>query len=62
MEKYEQLIIRRNQLTVIKEELDSNAPIDSWEGRAYTRTLVELVLVEMKIEEMKKDALQSAQK
>jgi len=58
MQKKQELLKQRKLLTVYKRSFDKNAPLQTWEGMAYARTLVKLVLIEMELEEMEKDACQ----
>ena len=56
MQDVRELLDRKNELNQLKQVLDKDASLDSWEGSAYTRCLVDLVLTEMAIEEIEKAA------
>jgi hypothetical protein len=49
------LLEQKKRLIGFKRTLDKDAPVTSWEGMTYARTLVQLVLIELKLEEIEKD-------
>lgn len=57
MEKMQELLARRNQLTAAVRMMDRNALFDTEEGRVYAHTLVKLVMIEMQIESHKKEKI-----
>lgn len=59
MQRMEKLLDQKQQLNNVKDMLDKDAPMESWEGMTYARRLVQLVSVELEIEaiEKEKDAL-----
>ncbi|SED06987.1 hypothetical protein [Paenibacillus sp. GP183] len=55
-----ELLNMKKELNEIKRVLDRDACLQTREGMTYAKTLVKLVLIELEIEDMKKDALESA--
>jgi hypothetical protein len=62
MQKLAELQNKKNKLKDQKRMLDKDAHMDTWEGRSYARLLTQLVLIELEIENMQKDALADALK
>jgi hypothetical protein len=54
MQRLKELLQQKKQLNEIKQTLDKDVPMDSWEGATYSWTLVKLVLIELEIEEIEK--------
>jgi hypothetical protein len=57
MQRLSELRKQKRELLRLKRMLDKNACFMSWEGATYAKTLVKLVIIELEIEDMKKDAL-----
>lgn len=57
MEKMQELLVRRNQLTAAVRMMDRNARFDTEEGRVYAHTLVKLVMIEMQFEAQEKEKI-----
>lgn len=53
MQRRQELLKQKKQLNSFKRTLDKGASFRSWEGAIYAKTLVQLVLIEMKLEEIK---------
>lgn len=56
MEKLKHLMARKAQLQTAMRMIDTGAHFDSEEGRRYAQGLVKLVLINMQIEEIEKEA------
>ena len=56
MEKLKHLFTQRSRLQAAMQMMDADAPFDSEDGRIYAQTLVRLVLINMRIEEIEKEA------
>ena len=56
MEKHKHLLAQKARLQAAIQMRDTNAHFDSEEGRRYAQTLVRLVLINMQIEEIEKEA------
>ncbi|OBZ17101.1 hypothetical protein [Bacillus sp. FJAT-26390] len=57
MEKMQELLTRKDQLTAAMRMMDRNASFETEEGRVYAQTLVKLVLIEMQIEFKQKEKI-----
>ncbi|WP_059050400.1 hypothetical protein [Paenibacillus senegalimassiliensis] len=56
MEKLKHLFTQKARLQAPMEMMDTNTHFDSEEGRRYAQVLVRLVLINMQIEEIEKEA------
>ncbi|ANS76478.1 hypothetical protein AWM70_19435 [Paenibacillus yonginensis] len=56
MEKLRHLIAQKARLEVAMQMMDTDAQFDSEDGRRYAQALVRLVLIQMQIEEIEKEA------
>lgn len=61
MQRMQELLEQKKQLNGLKCTLDKDASLQTWEGMMYAKTLVRLVLIELKLEDMEKDACQRPQ-
>lgn len=57
MQRMHELIEQKKQLNEIKGMLDKEASLQTWEGMAYARTLVKLVLIELEIGGLEKEKI-----
>lgn len=55
MQRMEKLLDQKHRLNNVKSMLDKDAPMESWDGMTYSKTLVQLVLVELEIEALEKE-------
>lgn len=56
MKKLRHLIAQKARLQVAMQMMDTDAQFDSEDGRRYAQALVRLVLIQMQIEEIEKEA------
>jgi len=59
MKNVEYLEAQRDRLKTMMQRMDTNAGLDSEDGRKYAQALVKVVLIHMQIEEIKKEAARS---
>lgn len=57
MDRLTELLIQKKEYNEIKRGLDKGACLQTWEGMAYARTITQLVLIELEIENIKKTTL-----
>jgi hypothetical protein len=50
-----ELLDEKKRLNELKKMLDRESCLRTWEGMAYARTLVKLVLIELELEQMEKE-------
>lgn len=55
MKKMQALLAKKNQLMAIMQTMDRNASFDSEEGRAYANFLVRTTMIQLEIDELKKE-------
>ncbi|MNJ05353.1 hypothetical protein D3C73_1666160 [compost metagenome] len=56
MKKLKHLFTQKARLKAVMQMMDTDAQFDSEEGRRYAQALVRLVLINMQIEEIEKEA------
>jgi hypothetical protein len=55
MQRLIELLDEKKRLNELKQMLDKEACLRTWEGATYAKTLVKLVLIELELEQMEKE-------